>query len=357
MSCSDDRVATSIRMSDYDYDLPDDLIAQIPLADRASSRLMVIDRRHGELTHSRFADLGSFLRKGDLLVLNDSRVIPARLRIRRQTGGRGELLLLERSAGEREWIALARPFRKLRGQEAVEVLSVDGRVDSESAMILEKIEDGTVRVRLGTDLDQQLDRYGRVPLPPYIRTELQDSERYQTVYSDASGSAAAPTAGLHFTRDMLSDLVAGGIEMTPVTLHVGLDTFRPVTEDIAEDHEIHSEWCSVPQVTIDAIWSCRERGGRVIAVGTTSARTLETIGARSKLDELKPYTGSTRIFITPGYRWKLVDAMITNFHLPRSTLLLMVCSFAGRELIFRAYQEAMVERYRFFSFGDATLIL
>lgn len=344
-------------MSDYDYDLPDELIAQTPLADRSSSRLMVIDRKNGEIEHSAFGQLGACLRAGDLLVLNDSRVIPARLRIQRQSGGRGELLLLRSTGGDREWIALARPMRKLRPGEVVQVLPVQEGVEAESATVLQKQDDTTVLVRLGPALDRDLTGYGRVPLPPYITAELHDPERYQTVYSEASGSAAAPTAGLHFTNELLLNLERNGVETAHVTLHVGLDTFRPVTEDMAEDHEIHSEWCSVSETTVNAIQRCRAQGGRVIAVGTTSARTLETLATRSAEDELKAFSGPTSIFITPGYQWKLVDAMVTNFHLPKSTLMLMVSSFASRELILRAYDEAIAERYRFFSFGDATLIL
>lgn len=348
---------TATLMSNFDYELPDELIAQTPLQDRASSRMMVINRTSGEVTHSGFSNLGSFLRRGDLLVLNDSRVIPARLKLHRKSGGRGELLLLQRAQAAGEWIALARPARKLKVGETVDVLPMDVRAAVASARILEKMDNATVRIQLSEEPDRDLAAFGSVPLPPYITTELHDPERYQTVYSQAIGSAAAPTAGLHFTNDMLAALKEQGVGIAYVTLHVGLDTFRPVSEEVAEDHEIHSEWCSTPAATVAAIQRCRDNGGRVIAVGTTSARTLETLGVHGESGNLGAFSGATSIFITPGYDWKVVDGLITNFHLPKSTLLLMVSSFAGRKLVLRAYSEAIEHRYRFFSFGDATLIL
>lgn len=345
------------RMADYDYQLPQELIAQAPLEDRTASRMMVIDRATGGIDHSVFSDLGTYLNSDDLLVLNDSRVIPARLRIRRASSGNGELLLLERVGEDREWMALARPAKKLQQGETVQVLPLQRDGPSASATIMAKLGDGTVRVRLDEFLDGNLEEFGAVPLPPYITTNLTDPERYQTVYSRLPGSAAAPTAGLHFTEDMLGSLRRDGVKFAFITLHVGLDTFRPVMEDVAEKHEIHSEWCSITAAAVSAIRRCRERGGRVVAVGTTTARTLETLASRQRGDALEPFVGPTNIFITPGYRWKLVDALVTNFHLPESTLMLMVSSFASRELILRAYQEAIERRYRFFSFGDATFIV
>jgi S-adenosylmethionine:tRNA ribosyltransferase-isomerase len=344
-------------MSDFDYELPDELIAQTPLPDRASSRLMVINRTGGEITHAGFSELGSFLRPDDLLVLNDSRVIPARLKIQRTSGGRGELLLLHRVPSDGEWIALARPGRKLQIGETVHVLPLDANAEMASATILDKQDNATAHVQLSEELDRDIAAFGLVPLPPYITTELHDPERYQTVYSHPAGSAAAPTAGLHFTNEMLSALDQQGVKTAYVTLHVGLDTFRPVSEEVAEEHEIHSEWCSVSPAAVEKIQVCRKNGGRVIAVGTTSARTLETLAKHGESGNLAAFSGPTNIFITPGYEWMVVDGLITNFHLPKSTLLLMVSSFASRDLILRAYREAIDHCYRFFSFGDATLIL
>lgn len=343
-------------MSDYDYELPEELIAQVPLEDRTGSRLLVLDRKSGKITHSRFSELGSFLHSGDLLVLNDSRVIPARLRIQRESGGSGELLLLRRDSGTGEWSALGRPARRLRPGERVKVLALqDAKVGF--ATILDRDDRGLLHVRLDESLELNIDEYGSVPLPPYITTELNDQERYQTVYANQEGSAAAPTAGLHFTDDALSSLRLEGVGTAFVTLHVGLDTFRPVNAEFAEDHEIHSEWCSVSQDTVDAIFRCKQRGGRVIPVGTTSARTLETLGQAIRAGNRGTFAGPTSIFITPGYEWTLVDALFTNFHLPKSTLMLMVSALAGRDTIMRAYRDAVIQRYRFFSFGDAMLIV
>lgn len=349
----DDR--NHVRMADYDYDLPKELIAQVPLEDRSASRLLVLDRDSGAIAHTRFTELPDRLRPGDLLVFNDSRVIPARLRIRRGTGGSGELLLLRQESGG-AWVALGRPAKRLHEGEEVVVLHV-GEGEAGSATILGRDEHGLIRVRLGETVAADLDAYGAVPLPPYITAELRDRERYQTVYSHERGSAAAPTAGLHFTDVMMERLRERGVDLAFVTLHVGLDTFRPVTEDFAEEHEIHTEWCSVPEETVAAIVACRERGGRVIAVGTTSARTLETYGQRVERGERGAFSGPTGIYITPGYRWTMIDGLFTNFHLPKSTLMLMVSALAGRDAIMRAYREAIDERYRFYSFGDAMLIV
>ncbi len=347
-----------LHMADFDYDLPEDLIAQVPLAERTASRLLVLNRATGSITHSHFTDLPNWIRPNDLLVFNDSRVIPARLRIRRESGGRGELLLLSRDQASGSWVALGRPAKRLRQGETVVVEAGDwGESTDGSALILGRDDSGLIQVVLDQDVEQRLDDFGSVPLPPYITEELHDPERYQTVYGRDSGSAAAPTAGLHFSPAMLEQLRRAGVVERFVTLHVGLDTFRPVTADYADEHAIHTEWCSVSQDVIDAIAACKTAGGRVVAVGTTSARTLETYGQRAANGNADPYQGPTGIYITPGYRWTVVDAMITNFHLPRSTLMLMVSALAGRQAIMRAYREAIAERYRFFSFGDSMLII
>lgn len=347
-----------IRMADYEYELPEELIAQVPLEDRTASRLLVLDCGADTVIHSRFSCLTEFLRVGDLLVFNDSRVIPARFRIRRETGGAGELLLLRRDDSTSLWTALARPAKRLRPGERIEILRPEGEEGPPGAgEIVRRDQSGLTRVRLGAEVERDLDAFGAVPLPPYITAELADRERYQTVYAQDPGSAAAPTAGLHFTDEMLRRLRESGVETAFVTLHVGLDTFRPVTVDYAEEHQIHSEWCSVPEETVQAIAATKARGGRVIPVGTTSARTLETFGERQAEGHAGVYSGPTSIFITPGYEWTLTDGLVTNFHVPKSTLMLMVSALAGRDRIMRAYREAIAERYRFFSFGDAMLII
>jgi len=343
-------------MSDFDYDLPPELIAQEPLKDRSGSRLLVLDRAAGILDHRVFTDLPALLDPGDLVVVNDSRVIPARLLGNRESGAEVEILLL-RELSSRRWLSLLRPARRLRIGERVLFRDHREGIETASATIVSKEADGQGVVELDAALAGHLEHYGRVPLPPYIHHHLDDDERYQTVYAHAPGSAAAPTAGLHFTSDVFEDLAARGIETARVTLHVGLDTFRPVTAEFAEDHVIHSEWCSVPADTARAIAAVRARGNRVVAIGTTAARTLETYGTRGGLDRGEPFDGMTNIYITPGHTWTVVDAMVTNFHLPKSTLLLMMSSFAGKDRLFRAYREAIAQRYRFFSFGDAMLIL
>ena len=344
-----------IRLSDYDYELPPELIAQQPIEPRDAARLLVLDRRTGRIDHRIFREIGDYLQPGDLLVVNDSRVLPARLFGRRGTGGQVELLLLQaRSDGH--WEALARPARRLRPGTVITILPRESELaEPAPAKILERLEEGRVLVQLPAQVLDALDRYGHVPLPPYIRQALRDPERYQTVYARELGSVAAPTAGLHFTPELLERLQRSGVGLARVTLHVGLGTFKPVQVENVRQHRMHAEWYHVPAETLSAIRSTRERGRRVVAVGTTSARTLESISER--LDEQRDLTGWTDLFIVPGHRWRVVDALITNFHLPRSTLLLLVCSFAGRELIFRAYREAVERRYRFYSFGDATLIL
>lgn len=347
---------SQLRMDDFDYDLPTELIAQEPLANRSASRLMVLDRETGATEHRVFRDLPQLLNEGDVLVVNDSRVIPARLLGHRETGARIEVLMLRPVPGG-GWLALAKPMRRLRTGERLIIPSRKGDgAEPATLTVREKLDDGQVIVDIDDALSRHLEGYGRVPLPPYITHHLDDDERYQTVYAAHRGSAAAPTAGLHFTGEIFSQLRDRGIETAAVTLHVGLDTFRPVTEEFAEDHEIHSEWCSVPEETWNLIQATKARGGRVVAVGTTAARTLETLGNRVGDGKPGPFDGFTRMYITPGYEWTMVDALLTNFHLPKSTLLLMISALAGKERVLSAYQNAIAERYRFFSFGDAMFI-
>ena len=344
-----------LAISEFDYHLPPERIAQEPLEDRASSKLMVLDRETGDVDHRSFRDLPGMLRAGDLIVVNDSRVLPARIRGFRSTGGAVEFLLL-RPATDGSWLALAKPVKRLSIGERIEIPS---RREGASSFVtlIEKRTEGQVLVKLDDELSQNLDDYGHVPLPPYITHHLDDDSRYQTVYANETGSAAAPTAGLHFTDEVIADVKARGVEFASVTLHVGLDTFRPVSAEYAEDHEIHSEWCSVSEETWRKIEATKERGGRVVAVGTTSARTLESLGQRVVNGEPGPFDAFTRIYITPGYQWTMVDILLTNFHLPKSTLLLMISSLAGKENVLAAYEEAIREEYRFFSFGDAMLIV
>lgn len=343
-------------MSDFDYDLPPELVAQVPLQKRSASRLMVLNRALGNITHRIFADLPELLQEGDLLVLNDSRVLPARLTGNRRSGGDVEVLLL-RELEDRRWDSLLRPARKLRlNEELVFQSRGPDNLEEAVATVIAKGERGQGIVKLDERLAVNLASFGRVPLPPYIRTHLDDDDRYQTVYARDAGSAAAPTAGLHFDPAMFAALAQAGVEVAYVTLHVGLDTFRPVSAEYAGDHVIHSEWCSVPEAAAAAIAGARARGSRVVAVGTTAARTLETYGSRSAVEPGEPFAGMTNKYITPGYEWTLVDAMITNFHLPKSTLLLMMSSFAGKALLFEAYRQAIAHRYRFYSFGDAMFV-
>ncbi len=343
-------------MADFDYPLPPELIAQVPLERRSASRLLVLDRRSGDITHRQFQDLPGLLDEGDLLVMNDSRVLPARLHGHRRTGGEVEILLL-REVERRRWEALLRPSRRLRIDEEL-VFHARGAngPDEACARIVAKGAEGQGVVELDSCLAENLSIFGRVPLPPYIHSQLDDDDRYQTVYAHDAGSAAAPTAGLHFDAGLFDSLALAGVEVAHVTLHVGLDTFRPVSAEFAEDHVIHSEWCAVPENAAAAIAGAKERGSRVIAVGTTAARTLETYASQPGIRPGESFAGMTNAYITPGYEWAMVDAMVTNFHLPKSTLLLMMSSFAGKELLFEAYRQAIAERYRFFSFGDAMLI-
>lgn len=340
-----------MKTSDFYYDLPPELIAQTPLERRDSSRLMTLDKVSGQIGHARFYDLPAFLRSGDCLVLNDSRVLPARLIGRRDpSGGAVEVLLLT-DKGDKTWECLARPGRKLR--EGACITFGNGEL---TAQIQSVLPDGNRLVRFAYEgiFLEVLERLGKMPLPPYIKEELQDQERYQTVYSKEVGSAAAPTAGLHFTRELLDKIKAMGVSVCAVTLHVGLGTFRPVSEENLEEHDMHAEYCTVSQETADTINAAKARGGRVICVGTTSCRAVESWAAED--GTLRASSGWTSIYIYPGYRFKVLDGLITNFHLPESTLIMLVSALAGREHVLAAYEEAIRERYRFFSFGDAMFI-
>ena len=339
-----------MKKSDFDFELPEELIAQTPIQQRDHSRLMHLDKQTGEISHEHFYDLPKFLKKGDCLVLNDSRVLPARLIGCRSTGGSVELVLL-RDLGEGRWECLSRPGRKTK--PGTELRFGDGELNA----TVESVAEGgnrIVKFHYEGIFLEVLERLGKMPLPPYIKEELQDAERYQTVYSREIGSAAAPTAGLHFTRELLAQIEAMGVNICYVTLHVGLGTFRPVKEDEIENHEMHSEFCVIPERTARIVTETKKAGGRVIAVGTTSCRSLESF---ADVDGSLPVSsGWTNIFIYPGYQFKCIDALITNFHLPESTLIMLVSALAGREHVLNAYKCAVEERYRFFSFGDAMMI-
>lgn len=336
--------------SDFDFYLPEELIAQTPLEKRDTSRLLHLDKQTGEIEHKHFYDIKQYLHEGDCLVLNDSRVLPARLIGARPTGGTVELVLLK-DLGDNRWECLSRPGRKTKPGQVL----VFG--NGELTAVVEEVTLGGNRIVKfsyeGIFLEI-LERLGKMPLPPYIKEELQDSERYQTVYSKELGSAAAPTAGLHFTKELLAEIADMGVKICYVTLHVGLGTFRPVKADKIEDHEMHSEFCIVPEETAETVNVVKRAGGRVIAVGTTSCRTLESFTTED--GTLQATSGWTNIFIYPGYKFKCIDALITNFHLPESTLIMLVSALAGRENILNAYNTAVKERYRFFSFGDAMMI-
>lgn len=336
--------------SDFYFELPPELIAQTPLEKRDTSRLLHLDKHSGEVTHGHFGDIKKYLKAGDCLVLNDSRVLPARLLGERPSGGGVELVLLRDLGGDR-WECLSRPGRKTKpGQE---IIFGGGEL---KATVEEVTEGGNRIVRFHYDgiFLEILEHLGKMPLPPYIKEELSDSERYQTVYSRELGSAAAPTAGLHFTKELMHELEDMGVKICYVTLHVGLGTFRPVKAEKIEDHEMHSEFCVVPKETAETIMQTKREGGRIVAVGTTSCRTLESFTDENGC--IKECSGWTNIFIYPGYRFKCIDALITNFHLPESTLIMLVSALAGRENVLNAYKEAVNERYRFFSFGDAMMI-
>lgn len=339
-----------MKKSDFDFELPEELIAQTPIQQRDHSRLMHLDKQTGEISHEHFYDLPKFLKKGDCLVLNDSRVLPARLIGCRSTGGSVELVLL-RDLGEGRWECLSRPGRKTK--PGTELRFGGGELNA----TVESIAEGgnrIVKFHYEGIFLEVLERLGKMPLPPYIKEELQDAERYQTVYSREIGSAAAPTAGLHFTRELLAQIEAMGVNICYVTLHVGLGTFRPVKEDEIENHEMHSEFCVIPERTARIVTETKKAGRRVIAVGTTSCRSLESF---ADVDGSLPVSsGWTNIFIYPGYQFKCIDALITNFHLPESTLIMLVSALAGREHVLNAYKCAVEERYRFFSFGDAMMI-
>ena len=340
-----------MKTSDFSYELPPELIAQSPAQRRDASRLMTLNRQTGEISHHHFYDLPRFLGPGDCLILNNSRVIPARLLGQRQPGGGLSEIFLLNDRGGGVWECLARPGRKLR--PGTVVTFGGGEL---SAQILERLDNGNRLVQFHWDgvFLEVLERLGETPLPPYIREKLADKERYQTVYAKINGSAAAPTAGLHFTNELLSEIRGRGVEIGYVTLHVGLGTFRPVREENPLDHEMHKEYCVVPSETAELVNRTRANGGRCVCVGTTSCRTLETWSGDDGI--LQSGAGWTGIYIYPGYRFKVTDALVTNFHLPESTLLMLVSAFAGREQILDAYREAVRERYRFFSFGDAMFL-
>ena len=339
-----------MKTSDFDFELPEELIAQTPLEKRDTSRLLTLDKTTGETGHHHFYDLPSYLRPGDCLVLNNSRVLPARLIGHRPTGGACEVLLLV-DKGDNVWECLVRPGRKLK--PGAEVIFGEGQL---RATVEEEVEDGKRLVRFhyqGIFLEV-LEQLGKMPLPPYIKAELQDNERYQTVYSKVNGSAAAPTAGLHFTPELMQKIEEMGVKICYVTLHVGLGTFRPVKAEDISEHEMHSEFCMISQETADIINETKRNGGRVICVGTTSCRTVESFANED--GTMSERSGWTNIFIFPGYRFKVLDALVTNFHLPQSTLIMLVSALAGRENVLNAYREAVEEKYRFFSFGDAMFI-
>lgn len=340
-----------MKTSDFYYDLPQELIAQDPLEDRSSSRLMVLDKKTGNVEHKIFRDIIDYLNPGDCLVMNDSRVLPARLMGHRPTGGVVEVLLL-RDLGNKCWECLCKPGRKM--QVGNEVIFGDGEL---TAVVREVREDGNrvVEFRYEGIFLEVLERLGKMPLPPYIKEELQDQERYQTVYSREVGSAAAPTAGLHFTKELLEKIREKGVNEAFVTLHVGLGTFRPVKAEEVTEHHMHSELCMMNAETANMLNETKRNGGRVICVGTTSCRTLESLVNDDGTFEAK--SRWTDIFIYPGYTFKAMDGLITNFHLPESTLVMLVSAFAGREHVLNAYEEAVKQRYRFFSFGDAMCIV
>jgi S-adenosylmethionine:tRNA ribosyltransferase-isomerase len=339
-----------MKTDDFNYDLPPERIAQVPVEPRHSSRLFVLERNSGRITHKHFWEIGEFLKPHDILVINRTRVIPARIYAYKPTGGRIEILLLKKQEAN-IWEALIGGKKMLPGAKA----QVEGGPRVE---VIDTLGGSQRVINFSEPIEPYLPSIGQMPLPPYIHEKLQNPERYQTVFSRDLGSAAAPTAGLHFTPQLMDELRVTGIKFVDVTLHVGLDTFAPVTEDDPQQHHIHTEWCEVTNEAVEQIRSVRKNGGRVIAVGTTSVRTLESAARPALPEELVvPIKQPTDLFILPGFHFKIVDGMITNFHLPRSTLLMLVSAFAGREKILAAYEEAVRQEYRFYSFGDAMLIL
>ena len=340
-----------MKTKDFDYALPEELIAQTPIERRDASRLLCLDKATGEFSHHHFYELPDFLKPGDCLILNNSRVLPARLLGKRLPGGGACEVLLLIDRGEQTWECIVRPGKHLRA--GARMSFGDGELTAEVTQVL---EGGNRMVRFSYEgiFLEVLEHLGKMPLPPYIREELQDRERYQTVYSKVNGSAAAPTAGLHFTPELLGRIQEKGVKLGYVTLHVGLGTFRPVKEEDITDHDMHSEYCVIPQETADLINETKANGGRVICVGTTSCRTIESWAKED--GHMEASAGWTDIFIYPGYKFKVMDALVTNFHLPQSTLIMLVSALAGREHVLAAYEEAVRERYRFFSFGDAMFI-
>ena len=341
-----------MNVKDYDYDLPEELIAQDPLEDRSSSRLMVLDRQTGDVEHRHFTDILEYLHPGDCLVINNTKVIPARLfGVKEDTQAKIEVLLLKRKEND-IWETLVKPGKKAK--PGTKLVFGDGLLTAE---VVDVVEEGNRLIQFHYDgiFEEILDQLGQMPLPPYITHQLKDKNRYQTVYAKYDGSAAAPTAGLHFTKELLQKVKDMGVDIAEVTLHVGLGTFRPVKVDNVLDHHMHSEFYMVSQEAADKINRAKENGHRVIAVGTTSTRTLEA--AADENGHLQETSGWTEIFIYPGYQFKVIDALITNFHLPQSTLVMLVSALAGREHVLHAYETAVKEKYRFFSFGDAMLII
>jgi S-adenosylmethionine:tRNA ribosyltransferase-isomerase len=361
-----------LKTADFDYALPPELIAQTPIEPRDASRLMVVNRSSGEITHHRFYDLPDFLRPGDLLVCNESRVIPARLFARKPTGGQVEILLLRQRADD-TWEALVGGKRVRPGLRLTLLDGPDGQPVEATVEVIEAGERGMRVLAFDRPVLRLAEQVGATPLPPYIHTPLEDADRYQTIYARIPGSAAAPTAGLHFTLELLHKLREMGVEFAFANLHIGLDTFRPVSEERVEDHQMHTEYCVLAPDVARQINQAKLAGNRVVAVGTTSVRVLETANlqagkfasgqvpksrtAHHESPIIQPFEGATNLFIYPGYQFRAVDVLITNFHLPRSTLLMLVAAFAGKELLDRAYAEAIRKRYRFYSFGDAMLIL
>ena len=341
-----------MKTSDFYYDLPEELIAQDPLEDRTASRLLVLDRKTGAVEHKIFSDVIDYLNEGDCLVINNTRVIPARLIGEKEgTGGKVEVLLLKRRAND-VWETLVKPGKKLK--PGAKITFGDGRLRAE---VLEVVEEGNRLVKFHYEgiFEEILDSLGEMPLPPYITHKLEDKEMYQTVYAKFDGSAAAPTAGLHFTKELLNKIEEKGIKIASITLHVGLGTFRPVKVDDVNNHHMHTEWYEVNAEAADIINETKRNGGRVICVGTTSCRTIESVADENGY--MKAKTGETDIFIYPGYKFKVMDGLITNFHLPESTLVMLVSAFAGKENVLAAYETAVKERYRFFSFGDAMILI